>query len=286
MLLDRSAFAAIALTAGLWAATADPQVIDLGKYPDWSGQWNRVPDGGAPRYDPSKPLNKQEAPLKPDYRARHEGSVQDQAAGSFGLDTHYACMPMGMPRQMSGVSFMEFLFSPSVTHIIFEDTTAHTRRIYTDGRDFPKDREPTFAGYSVGKWLDTDGDGRYDRLEVETRNIRGPHQWDLTGMPMADDNEAIVRERLYLDKANPDILYNELTTTDNSLTRPWAVMKKDQRRAQNITWEENNCVEGNVYVTINKQVYFVGSDGHLMPLKKDQPPPDLRHFKQREAQNP
>jgi len=47
-----------------------------------------------------------------------------------------------------------------------------------------------------------------------------------------------------------------------------------------VTWEENNCVEGNAYITINKQVYVVGGDGHLMPLKKNQPAPDLRYFKQ------
>jgi hypothetical protein len=137
MQLNRGAFAAIVLTAGLWATQPFSQIIDLAKYPDWAGQWNRVPDGGPPRYDPSKPLRKQEAPMKPEYQALHEASLRDLDAGGFGLDTHYACMPMGMPRQMSGVSFMEFLFSPSVTHILFELTTAHTRRIYTDGRDFP-----------------------------------------------------------------------------------------------------------------------------------------------------
>jgi hypothetical protein len=277
-MLDRLSISAIALALAVCATNAVAQIRDHSKYPDWSGQWNRVPDGDVPRYDPSKPIRKQEAPLKPEHQALHEASMKDLDAGGFGLDTHYACMPMGMPRQMSGISFMEFLFSPSVTHILFEDTTAHTRRVYTDGRDFPKNREPTFVGYSIGKWLDTDGDGRYDMLEVETRNLREPRTWDQTGMPMADDNETVIRERLYLDKANPDILHNEITTIDNSLTRPWTVLKKYQRRTQDITWEENNCVEANVYITINKQVYFVSSDGLLMPQKKDQPPPDLRYF--------
>jgi hypothetical protein len=277
-MLDRLSISAIALALAVCATNAVAQIHDRSKYPDWSGQWNRVPDGGVPRYDPSKPLRKQEAPLKPEYRALHEASMKDLDAGGFGLDTHYACMPMGMPRQMSGISFMEFLFSPSVTHILFEDTTAQTRRVYTDGRDFPENREPTFVGYSIGKWLDTDGDGRYDMLEVETRNLRGPRTWDQTGMPMADDNGTVIRERLHLDKTNPDILHNEMTTIDNSLTRPWTVLKKYQRRTKDITWEENNCVEANAYITINKQVYFVSSDGHLMPQKKDQPPPDLRYF--------
>jgi hypothetical protein len=36
------------------------------------------------------------------------------------------------------------------------------RRIYTDGRDWPKDLDPTFTGYSIGKWIDEDGDDRFD----------------------------------------------------------------------------------------------------------------------------
>ena len=93
------------------------------------------------------------------------------------------------------------------------------------------------------------------------------------------DDEGIITERLYLDKNDSSILRNEMTTIDNSLTRPWTVMKNYRRHSQNITWEENNCIEGNTYVTINKEVYFTSGDGLLMPQKKDQPPPDLRYFK-------
>jgi hypothetical protein len=279
-MLYRNAIAAIALAVATLSTTI-ASAHDESKYPDWSGQWSRVPDGGPPRYDPTKPIRKQEAPLKPEYRARHEASMKDQDSGGFGLDTHYACMPTGMPRQMAGISRFEFVFGTNVTHILFEDMTLSPRRIYTDGRDWPKNREPTFVGFSVGKWLDTDGDGRYDTLDIETRNVRGPRTWDQTGMPMADDNEAVFKERIYLDKSNPNVLHNEITTTDNSLTRPWTVIKNYRRELKDVTWEENNCVEGNAYNTIDKQVYFVGGDGLLMPSKKDQPPPDLRYFKQK-----
>jgi hypothetical protein len=34
---------------------------------------------------------------------------------------------------------------------------------------WPSEIEPTFAGYSLGKWIDEHGDGRHDVLEVETR---------------------------------------------------------------------------------------------------------------------
>jgi hypothetical protein len=40
---------------------------------------------------------------------------------------------------------------------------------FSDGRDWPKEIEPTYGGYSIGKWVNEDGDGRYDVLEVEPR---------------------------------------------------------------------------------------------------------------------
>jgi hypothetical protein len=281
-LLDRSSFAAIVLAAGLWTTPAFSQVIDLAKYPDWAGQWNRVPDGGPPRYDPSKPLRKQEAPLKPEYQARHEARLRDIDAGGVGLDTHYACMPMGMPRQMSGISLMEFLFTPGVTYILYEDVTAHTRRIYTDGRDFPKNSEPTFAGYSIGKWIDSDGDGTYDTLEVETRGpFKGPRAYDATGLPLHFDNQSVFMERIYRDKADPKILHDQITVLDHALTRPWIVDKKyvldSNPRPE---WSEAYCTENPSMIAIGKESYFLSGDGMLMPVRKGQPQPDLRYFKQ------
>ena len=85
------------------------------------------------------------------------------------------------------------------------------------------------------------------------------------------------KERLFLDKANPNILHNEITTIDNSLTRPWTVTKS-YRRNRNVV-AEDNCGESNNYVTIDKQVYYIGGDGLLVPMKKGQPAPDLKYFK-------
>jgi hypothetical protein len=154
-----------------------------------------------------------------------------------------------------------------------------TRRIYTDGRDWPKTVEPSFAGYSIGHWIDTTGSGRYDVLEIETRNLRGPRTWDQSGMPTANDNEGVIMERLYLDKADPDTLHDDMTTVDNSLTRPWSVVK-NYRRLQRDDWVEDNCTEGNNHVVIGKEDYFLSADGLLMPVKKGQPPPDLKYFNQ------
>jgi hypothetical protein len=267
---------AISLPLGL-ALRTSARAHDETKYPDWSGQWLRN-YSGFPRYDPSKQLREQNAPLKPEYQTRFEASMADQDAGGHGLDTAYTCIPQGMPRMMSGVSMMEFLISPGRTHVLFGQIWLGTRRIYTDGRDWPKIDDPTFTGYSIGKWLDRDDDGRYDTLEVETRHVRGPHQWDQSGMPMADDDDAVIKERLYLDKGDPTILHNDVTTMDNSLTRPWSVQKVYKRQARE-WWPEENCVEGQGHVTIGKENYFLSGDGTILPSHKNQPPPDLKYFK-------
>ena len=61
----------IALLATLAVPLAGARAFDESKYPDWSGQWLKA-DGGAPRYDPSKPEGRaQQAPLKEPYRRMH-----------------------------------------------------------------------------------------------------------------------------------------------------------------------------------------------------------------------
>ena len=175
-----------------------------------------------PRYDPSKPDGRgQEAPLKEEYRRIHEASMADQAIGGQGLYiASVKCIPMGMPFQMSIVFPFELVITEKTTFILYEIMTSETRRIYTDGRDWPKDQEPTFPGYSIGKWLDTTGSGRYDTLELETRFLRVPRTFDQTGIPFHEDGQAVIRERIYLDKANPKILHDEITTIDNALPGP------------------------------------------------------------------
>lgn len=74
-----------------------------------------------------------------------------------------------MPRATNGFNEYEFVLSPHTFYILTRHIHDDDRRIYTDGRDWPTDIEPTFFGISIGKWTDTDGDGRFDLLEVETR---------------------------------------------------------------------------------------------------------------------
>jgi hypothetical protein len=265
----------------VWASAASAQ--DAAKYPDWSGQWIRV-ESGPPRYDHSKPAGLgQEAPLNAEYQAVYEASLADQKVGGQGLDPGQKCIPMGMPRQMSGFFPFQFVVTPGATFMLFEYSTYTTRRIFTDGRAWPTEIEPTFAGYSIGKWIDENHDGRYNALEIETRGFMGPRVYDGSGTPMHGDNETVIKERIYVDKSDPKILRDEMTTYDHALTHPWTVMKS-YRRLPNEIWTENSCALGNDHVYIGKDDYLLSGDGFLMPVRKNQAPPDLRYFKR--AQQP
>ena len=279
-LLTTIAVAALAMAIGS-AKAADPP-----RYPDWKGAWARfvVPGlGGQPSFDQTKPWGfGQEAPLTPEYRKVLEESLADQANGGEGnfFDHAIRCYPGGMPLNMIAFRPLEFIVTPNTTYVLIGGSE-HFRRIFTDGRDWPKEIEPTYAGYSLGKWIDTDGDGTYDTLEVETRGFKGPRAYDATGLPLAFDNQSTFKERIYRDKADAKILHDEITVFDNALTRPWTVDKKYVRDANpRPDWPEAYCTENTVYIGIGKDDYFLSGDGLLMPARKDQPPPDLRYFKQ------
>ena len=276
-MLHRISFVASALAVALCSLPAAAQVLDLSKYPDIVAQWRR-PSGIGIQWDQSKRVGPpQQAPLTPEYQALYEANLADQAAGGQGADPTGQCIPPGMPRMMTVVFPMEIVIMPKVTYILTDYT--EPRRIYTDGRDWPKQLEPTFNGYSIGRWIDEDGDGRYDVLEVETRSFKGPRTFEASGIQLHEDGQTIVKERIYLDKADKNVLHDEITTIDNALTRPWTVTK-NYRREPNPMWHFNDCAENNHHVWIGKENYYVSADGHLMPTKKGQTPPDLRYFNQ------
>jgi hypothetical protein len=273
-MVDRRSIGAIALGAALSVTLAGAAAAAEMKYPDFKGQWERV---GAPRWvQPG-----QKAPLTPEYQAVFEANVADMAAGGQGNVPSWYCLPQGMPMMMNIYDPMEIVVVPDTTYILISHVNDAYRRIYTDGRGWPKEAEPTYAGYSIGKWIDEDGDGRYDVLEVETRHLRMPRTYDSTGIPFHKDGQTVIKERIYLDKADPDTLYDEITTFDHALTHPWTVLKKAHRNPDpRPVWLSEVCAEDNVLVRIGDDAYFLSADGYLMPTRKGQQPPDPRYFGQ------
>jgi hypothetical protein len=275
--LDRKLIGVMTLAAWLPIAGGLPAFAADVTYPDWESQWRNPTAGqrGNP-WDPTKRMGlAQQAPLTPEYQAKFEASLKEQSAGGQGNSRGASCILPGMPKLMSMSEPMEIRIRPDVTYFIPQ--AYPTRRIHTDGREMPADEPPTFAGYSVGKWLDTDGDGRYDTLEVETRNFKGPRVFESSGLPLHEDNLTVVRERIYLDPDDKDVLHDDVTTIDDALTRPWTVNKKFVRDRDPV-WIEFNCHEANNHMVIGKEEYFLSTEGELLPVRKGQPPPDLRNF--------
>jgi hypothetical protein len=77
--------------------------------------------------------------------------------------------------------------------------------------------------------------------------------WDQSGMPTASAGEGVITERIHLDPANPDIIRNQITTIDNSLTRPWSTTKSYRRNTRNVVWAQDRRSEGNPHVVIPRR---------------------------------
>jgi hypothetical protein len=275
---DRSLIRAVTLAAALICMSSGARAFDETKYPDLTGQWVRIGPG---QYDPAKPPGRgQQPPFTAEYQAKFEASLADQANGGQGSDPTYRCIPSGMPRAMIVIQPMEIVVTADTTYMMIE-LFGMLRRVYTDGRAWPQNVEPQFMGYSIGRWVGQDRNGRFEALEIETRHIKGPHSYDASGAPLHEDGEAVVKERISLDQSNPDILHDEITTIDHALTRPWTVTRsaRRERDKSKIVWSEYVCSEDNHHVIIGKENYLLTGDGYLMPARKGQPGPDLKYFK-------
>jgi hypothetical protein len=273
VLLVAALGAATGASTGSWALEAANHDA---KYPDIAGTWVRP---GAAQWDPTKPAGlRQQAPLTAEYQAIFENNLNIAKSGGQEYNPQVNCLPAGMPRVMIAYDPLEFIVTPDVTYMR-SDHLAQFRRIYTDGRPWPDEIKPSFVGYSIGRWVDQDAQGRYGALEVETRSLKGPRSLDASGLPLDTDNQTIVKERIFLDQANRNLLHDQVTTIDHAYTRPWTVVRSYNRDPDPV-WVENNCGADNHYVSLGKETYFISADGYLMPTKKNQPEPGLQGFDQ------
>ena len=100
--------------------------------------------------------------------------------------------------------------------------------------------------------------------------MKGPRTYDSSGIPLHKDSKTVIKERISLDKSNPDILHNEITTIDNALTRPWTVTQDLSPRAAATQPSGRNTSAPRTTATsqIGDENYVMSADGHLMPARK------------------
>ena len=127
--------------------------------PDLSGIWKSAPDpkgrpGGiedivAPRYmiDIMQDLKPEEVPLQP-----WAAALYKQRGANLMRDNPLAhCLPAGVPRLDAYTHPFKIVQTPDLLVVLYESLTMF-RQIFLDGRAHPEDPQPSWMGYSIGRW--------------------------------------------------------------------------------------------------------------------------------------
>lgn len=175
--------------------------------PDLSGIW-QVP---GPKYlqNLAADLKPGDVPMQPWAAA----ITKERMTGVHAAEESDAnCLPQGVPKiNVTPVPF-KIVQNPNEVIILYEAFGIY-RQIFTDGRELPKDPNPTWMGYSVAKWAG-------DALVVETSGFNGKTWLDQAGHPATEALHVTERFR------RPDFghLNVEVTIDDpKAYTKPWTV---------------------------------------------------------------
>jgi hypothetical protein len=121
------------------------------------------------------------------------------------------CIPPGIV-ELEMIAFKKIVQAPGLL-LMLHETDASYRQIFTDGRPRLQDPQPTFNGYSTGKW-------EGDTLVVETSGFRDGIWLDVSGHPITDAAKVTERFR----RVSYGRLEIDLTIDDpKAYTKPWTV---------------------------------------------------------------
>ena len=136
-------------------------------------------------------------------RKNRENNFKDQPDGK--------CLPLSPTQSDTHNDIRRLIQTPEVVVLLFEKNTTY-RTIHLDGRALEPEPEPSWRGYSVGKW-----DG--DTLVVETNGLKEDTWLDYTGSPITSKGKLIER----FQRTNYGRLDVEITVNDpQAYTKPWA----------------------------------------------------------------
>jgi len=120
---------------------------------------------------------------------KHVGDsvAQNQQRSNSGLDNLSRCLPASIPLATLLSEVTKIVQTPGLTLVMHEIDNG-TRQIYTDGRPHPKDPNPSWLGYSTGRWDS-------DTLVVETIGFNGKAPLDIFGHPRSESMRITERYR-------------------------------------------------------------------------------------------
>ena len=172
--------------------------------PDLSGLW---------RLNPGAYGGNIVADLKPGEVSPAADALYKQRMEDLGKDdpATFKCLPSGPRTILGGSGWARIIQTPSVIAILYEGLIF--RQIHLDGRELPRDPNPSFMGYSVGRW-----DG--DTLVVDSIGFNETTWLDGGGHPHSEALRLTERFR------RKDVGHIELGATFEDpkfYTRPWTI---------------------------------------------------------------
>jgi len=185
--------------------------------PDLSGIWTlgtTCPPGGCVDYPIGPEFGNFGASLRDGlpYQPWAAALVKERSALSGRDDPVAWCKPAGALRLLTFPPPRKLLQLPGLV-VILSERDVTFRQIFTDGRPLPKDPEPSWNGYSIGRWVK-------DTLVVETIGLHDGIWLDRRGSPMTD--AARITEKFR--RVNYGRLEIEVTVDDaKAYTKPWTV---------------------------------------------------------------
>jgi len=206
------------------AAAADNQKSAPAPRHDISGIWDPGNDGIQPLGPRAMPEDG-----KPEHQVPYTPlglEMLDKNKPSNGIrtvlpadtnDPVVYCDPQGIPREdLYELRTTQILQTPLNVVVLYEFGKVW-RVIWTDGRGLPKDPEPRWYGYSIGKWVD-------DYTFVVTTSGTDERTWvDRAGRPHTADLR--VEEKFH--RVNHNILELTVTIDDPKVyTRPWVALDR------------------------------------------------------------
>jgi len=187
--------------------------------PDLSGIWEIENTGGCPPYGcPDLPLSKEFLNIGArlagglPYQPWAADVVKKRMADNGQEDPASRCQPAGPIRLFTFPQYRKMVQVPGLL-VMLSERDVTFRQIFTDGRELPKDPQPSFHGYSSGRW-----DG--DTLIVQTNGFRDGMWLDRSGSPLTDAAKMTERFR----RVNYGKLEIEITIDDpKAYTALWTV---------------------------------------------------------------
>ena len=181
--------------------------------PDLSGVW-RI--SGGFKYLLNLAADGVQVPFQP----WAEKLYNERKANNGRDDPEARCLPQGTPKMTYLAYPQKFINAPGMLVILYEANNLF-RQIFMDGRELPKDPNPTWLGYSVGHWDE-------DSLVIDTNGLNDRMWIDTDGHPHTDALHVV--ERFHrTDFGHIDV---QITIDDpGAYTKPWTVPLKMQLAA-------------------------------------------------------